>query len=272
MYKKAELRIKIKELYNKYKAENKKKISTLIAHDLNITRSSVINYINVNNCINEVISLFDTNYITIAEINKLYKLSKSEQLKYYNKIVKEKGESNNAILNLQNTYKETNIVPTKRSLKNYDKIVYKFKRWNKALIAAKITPRYATKFTKEQIIILLNDLAKKLKRTPTMLDIKKAKKDGLYIPHAVNIRYIFNKNWNEILIEAGLEINREGSRNKYKNLSDEEMLLMVKNELIRLKTNSSSQYEKYRDKSLPSVPTLFRKFGRWSDMLNRIRG
>jgi predicted transcriptional regulator len=257
------------DVYINLLKENKIKISSLIAQELNISRPSVINYIHVNRCIDEIIELFDSNLIGIAEINKIYKLSNTEQLEYYNRVIEQNDiKLKNDFQDIKNQYINTNKVPVKRNVKKYGKFIYKYKRWNKALIAAKITPRYATKFTKEDIIKALQELAKKLGRTPTMLDIKKAKKEGLYIPHAINICYIFKKNWNEILIEAGLNINRAGSRNKYKDMTDQEILQMVKNELLRLNTSSSSYYEKYRDKELPSVVTLYRKFGKWSEMMN----
>lgn len=94
----------------------------------------------------------------------------------------------------------------------------------------------------------------------------------------------FNMPWKQIINMIGLdyslsEINKNSERNlkgkrhksKWNEISDQELLEIVIEEMNRLAIRTKNEYVEWRDKeNTPSYDTLRKRFGSWKGMLIRM--
>lgn len=112
--------------------------------------------------------------------------------------------------------------------------------------------------TNKDLIKEVQALAKKLGRTPKVKDFEKA-------PKAI---YRFGS-WNNFLKKAGFEPNLK--INNFEDLSNDELLEIVKSELEKIRTTTHDNYNKYKSKNAPSFSYIKKRTGlNWNEMLEKI--
>lgn len=175
---------------------------------------------------------------------------------------------------IQDKAKELGRVPRRRDVKQFDVIAKRFGSWNNALIKAGFTPSWKTKeYSREDYIKMIRTKAKELGRTPYAREWDEDKR----FPGIDKTRKDFgNITWNEILEIAGLEpiytyLGYE-EEHVFNQMSDDEVLQRVKNELDRLNTSSLGVYDLNKNKDMPTSRFLLKrlKANSWNDILLRL--
>lgn len=143
-----------------------------------------------------------------------------------------------------------------------------FGSYNDAVKEAGLKPnREHHKYTKDEIISIIQKTAKKLKRTPTINEIKN-----------VGITIISSKfgSWNNALIEAGLQPKqvRKSKRNKsdvFKNFDEEQIILLLVEWM--LKHNNTLIYtDIVNDDNMPSPTFLLKRLNKktWNGVVKLV--
>ncbi len=175
---------------------------------------------------------------------------------------------------IQEKYKELGRVPRRREIKQNGVIRTRFGSWNNALIKAGLIPSRSTeKLTQEDCIKLIRKKAKELGRTPYAREWNEDKT----LPCTDTVRKVFNnKTWYEIVQIAGLKPIYTDLRVKgehlFNQLSDEEVLKRLKNELERLNTTYKSVYDSNKSKDMPTSDYLKQRLtvNSWGEILLKL--
>lgn len=114
------------------------------------------------------------------------------------------------------------------------------------------------KTASKELIKEVQALAKRLGRTPKFKDFEKAQK----------ATYRFGS-WNNFLAKAGLKPNLK--INNFDDLTNEELLKIVKMELDRVGSTTYASYNKHKSKNAPSFSYIKKRTGlKWNEMLNEL--
>lgn len=159
--------------------------------------------------------------------------------------------------------------PSRRQLVHNQKMIYLFRaKWNDILIIAGIDRLYATDFSKEDVKKFIKNWSKENGRSPTAADIVLAKKNGAYIPHPQIIGTLFGS-WNKMLQECDLGVVKNSHRGKFEDMTDNELLEILKSEIARIGSTSNTDYIKNKSKSSPSSAYYIKKFNGWRNAINK---
>ncbi|MBU0963015.1 MAG: hypothetical protein KKD48_03880, partial [Nanoarchaeota archaeon] len=128
-----------------------------------------------------------------------------------------------------------------------------FGRYNGALKEIGFKPNVIRDYTKEKLIISLENLKKELKRTPKLKDFRNK---SLNAPSECTYFKYF-KSFNNALKEAGIKINR---RRDYTN---EELIDCLKNEAEKLRRTPTA-VEVQKSRNCPGINTYKEHFGTYN--------
>ena len=151
------------------------------------------------------------------------------------------------ILILQQKAKELGRTPHEYDMKkpSYETYCNRFGSWADALKAAGLYPSRG--YSNEELILILQQKAEELGRTPRTRDMKR--------PSASTFYDAFGS-WNNALRSAGLKTN---SRRKY---NDKELIL-----ILQQKAKELGRTPRIYDMKKPSYGTYCNRFGSWVDAL-----
>lgn len=160
---------------------------------------------------------------------------------------------------LQQEYEKTGIIPQKKLIAESEAIISRFGTWNKALRIAGIikVPQ------KEEIFELLKNWEMKNGKPPTKYELNAAKAAGEISYSVQSICKSLGLSWEEILEEAGISQTK-----RFKDMSDKEILNLVKQELVRLNTIRGNHYNKNKKPTMPSLSYLNIRFGTWVNVID----
>lgn len=170
---------------------------------------------------------------------------------------------------IKNKAKELNRVPYEKDVKEYQTAIKLFGSWINALSKAGIIIRNKSNkpimYTKEEVLELFIKKAEKLKRSPKMKDFD----ENPTLPSATHIEYCFGDKWNNILKQLNLSPNYSQFQNEY---TDQELLIELKKELIKLGSTSCKYYEENRNKNnMPCQKYILKRFKMsWKEILHKI--
>lgn len=161
--------------------------------------------------------------------------------------------------------KKLGRTPKRREFKYYWKVYYRYDSWNSFLKEAGLTPLKQFDLTTKDYENIIHDFVKKHGRTPTANDFY----NDIYLPDPRTIERKFGKSWSKILISLGYEPNIR--MNDFSDVTDEELLLMVKKELERIGSTTQADYTKKRSENAPSLEYLFYRLNmRWNEVLKAL--
>ena len=157
----------------------------------------------------------------------------------------------------------------KREFKHYQQAKKLFGSWNNFLLECGLRVRNLKNQSKEYWINLIQEQYNKTGETPTIRDIEK----NTDLPSSAFAANTWG--WNNLIKEAiGIEnIIKANVSKEIDNLSDGELLSMLKEEIIRLQNldiscRVQSNFNYYRSKSLPSCAFYEERFNlKWSKIL-----
>ncbi|PFJ23928.1 homing endonuclease associated repeat-containing protein [Bacillus cereus] len=158
---------------------------------------------------------------------------------------------------LKQKAKELDRTPMRADLRQAETIVKRFGSWNKALEAAgiPIINRISNPYTKEELIKILQESAKVLKRTPKKAEIKQAD----------TVARVFGS-FSEGIIAAGLKpTRRSGNRKPYKShkeISEQEIIKEIQKKALEL-----GRTPKNFEVNIGSL--AINKFGSWNKALKK---
>lgn len=164
--------------------------------------------------------------------------------------------------------KQLKRIPNSREMKPCFQVYSDaFGSWNNALKVAGLTPkRENNKYSKEDLIKIIQDVAEKIGKTPTVDDIDS--KIGRTV-----FSYKFGS-WNNALIEAGfepLQIRKRKSEN-FKNLNEEQMITVLVGWMTQ---HNYTLYftEITNSEEMPSPTFIMKKLGKnnWSKVVEIVK-
>lgn len=172
---------------------------------------------------------------------------------------------------LKSIYRNTGKIPKakdfKKPLPSYTKYIRIWGSWNKALESANIKPRKTTrkrKYSKEEIKQIIIDWTTKNNRVPTSIEFYEDEK----LPNPSYICYKFNMKWNDVLKSIGLNLKNKRNKSLFNSISDNELLLMLKNELERVGNTNLNYYMENKKENMPSFKVYKNRFEiPWSELL-----
>lgn len=166
------------------------------------------------------------------------------------------------IKKVQDLAKKLGRTPKKREFKHYSAAAWRFGTWNNFIKAAGLTPLKEFDLTLEDYKKIIRNYVKEHGRTPTKKDFD----DNIYLPDTRTIERKFGKTWNKILVDLGYEPNIR--MNDFSDMTNEEILSMVKSELERIGSTTIVDYMNNRNDFAPSVRFLTDRLGmKWNEIL-----
>ncbi|MGE6592932.1 homing endonuclease associated repeat-containing protein [Bacillus mycoides] len=165
------------------------------------------------------------------------------------------------ILIIQYKAKELGKIPTKRDIKQQTPIKKIFGSWNNALAAAGFEHLKQRTFTAESIIEIFHTWIHENKRIPTTNDLNTDK----ILPDSKVIKRYLHMGYRDFIISLGYE-PFDGT---VYTQSDNELLQLLKNEIMRLGTTKKNVFMSQRNKDVvPSVTYYETHFNRrWNRIL-----
>ena len=152
--------------------------------------------------------------------------------------------------------------PKRREFEHYWKAHYRYGNWNNFLKAAGLKPLREGNLTLEDYEKIIHDFVRKHGRTPTSKDFY----ENLYLPDPRTMERKFGKPGSQILIDLGYEPNIR--MNDFTNMTDEEILSIVKSELERIGSTTIVDYHNKRNDNAPSVRFLTDRLNmKWNEIL-----
>lgn len=162
---------------------------------------------------------------------------------------------------LLDEYERTGCLPLPENIDRKDEILNRFKTWNKALRIAGIT-RYPNK---EELIEMIKKWTKEHGKPPTMYTFSISKNEGDFNCNIQSICKRLNVTWEGLLEEAGVTPIK-----KFCEMTDDEILDIVRKEIDRIGSCKVIHYKNNKSPLSPSISYIAFRFGRWNDMLKRL--
>lgn len=152
--------------------------------------------------------------------------------------------------------------PKKREFERHSAACYWFKSWNNFIQEAGLVPLKKFNLTVKDYEKYIHGFVEKHGRTPTKKDFD----NDIYLPDSTTIEKALKKTWSEILVHLGYQANMR--MNDFSDMTNEEILKIVKEELERIGSTTIIDYKNNRRNNTPSEKFLrYRLNMKWNEML-----
>lgn len=161
--------------------------------------------------------------------------------------------------------KKLGRTPKKREFEKESSARWHFGSWNNFLKESGLKPLREVGLSKEDYTEIIHNFVKKNNKVPTQKDFI----TDPYLPDIKTMQKSFDKSWNEILLYLGYEENL--IINDFSDLTDVELMNIVKKELVRIGKTTIKSYQDNKKVEAPSVQYLRDRLGlKWNEVLKLI--